>query len=64
MVLLADGTTLSRGATQRAKETGLLKQKDFKSYLNSRLKNTYARNQAKLFQNLGIKINKILDYKR
>jgi len=33
--------------------------KNFRSHLNSRLKKTYAENQAQLFKNLGIKINKI-----
>jgi len=62
---MPDGTVIGSKSSEASrlaavgKETGLLKQKDFKSYLNSRLKNTYARNQAKLFQNLGIKINKI-----
>ena len=41
------------------REAGLLKHKDFRSFLNSRLKDTYARNQAKLFEKMGIKINEI-----
>jgi len=41
------------------KETGLLKDKGFRNYLNSRLKDTQARSQAKLFQKLGIKINEM-----
>jgi len=55
------GTKASEASTLAAagQEADLLKHKDFRSYLNSRLKNTYARNQAKLFEKMGIKINDI-----
>jgi len=62
---MPDGTVIGSKSSEASrlaaagKEKGLLKHKDFKSYLNSRLKNTYARNQAKLFEKMGIKINEI-----
>ena len=40
-------------------EANLMKSKNFRSHLNSRLKKTYAKNQAQLFKNLGIDINKV-----
>ena len=62
---MPDGTVIGSKSSEASrlaaagKESGLLKHKDFRSYLNSRLKKTYARNQAKLFQNLGLKLNRI-----
>jgi hypothetical protein len=55
------GTKASEASTlaTAGKEADLLKHKDFRSYLNSRLKDTYARNQAKLFEKMGIKINEM-----
>jgi hypothetical protein len=52
------GTKASEASTLAVagQEADLLKHKDFKGYLNSRLKDTYARNQAKLFEKMGIKI--------